>query len=231
MSMIKHFNTITRHRLLVMKYCFRLGLYRQGLLHDLSKYSPAEFLPGAKYFAGTQSPNNLERKDKGYSEAWMHHKGRNKHHYEYWTDYRIGAPKGTISPVKIPERYVLEMFCDRIAACRVYNGVNYNQRQALEYFERGSGNMLMHPQTAQLLRVLLTMLANKGEEATFRYIREHRGSLYPLLAKNAPEEPPLIDFSFPHGDKPHDQTGKNNHDSDHNSETPAQINTETDIGG
>ena len=85
----QHFKTITKHRHLVRAGCFRVGLYWQGLTHDLSKYSLTEFLPGAKYYQGNRSPNAAEREDKGYSEAWMHHKGRNRHHYEYWTD-KIG---------------------------------------------------------------------------------------------------------------------------------------------
>ena len=82
----RHFNTITHHKMLVMHYCFKAGLYKQGLLHDLSKYSPAEFLVGVKYYAGTKSPNTVERELKVYSGAWLHHKGRNKHHFEYWID-------------------------------------------------------------------------------------------------------------------------------------------------
>ena len=196
MEILNHFKTITRHRMLVRKNCFRVGLYWQGLTHDLSKYSPTEFFEGIKYYAGTQSPNNLERKAKGYSAAWLHHKGRNKHHYEYWTDYRIGAPKGTVSPVKMPERYVIEMLCDRIAACHIYHGKDYKRSDALEYFESGSGAMLMHPDTALLLRRLLVMTAKKGEGFTFRYIRRHRGSLYPLLAKAPAADVPLISFAI-----------------------------------
>ena len=82
-----HFKTITTHKLRVMKYCFRAGLYKQGLLHDLSKYTPVEFLPGVKYYQGNRSPNEMERLEKGYSSAWLHHKGRNRHHLEYWIDY------------------------------------------------------------------------------------------------------------------------------------------------
>ena len=82
----QHFKTITKHKLLVMDGCFQVGLYRQGLTHDLSKYSPTEFWVGARYYQGDKSPNAAERAEKGYSEAWMHHKGRNRHHYEYWTD-------------------------------------------------------------------------------------------------------------------------------------------------
>ena len=84
---IKHFVTITKHRHLVIKHCFKAGVFWQGLRHDLSKYSFTEFIPGMKYYAGTHSPNETERAKFGYSLAWIHHKGRNKHHFEYWTDY------------------------------------------------------------------------------------------------------------------------------------------------
>lgn len=89
---IKHFKTITHHKILVAKGCFRVGLYRQGLLHDMSKYSPSEFLVGCKYYQGFRSPNDAERRAKGYSSSWLHHKGRNKHHFDYWLDYSIDKP-------------------------------------------------------------------------------------------------------------------------------------------
>ena len=57
-----HFKTITKHKVIVMKYCFQVGLYKQGLLHDLSKYYPIEFKVGAKYYLGNESPNNAERR-------------------------------------------------------------------------------------------------------------------------------------------------------------------------
>ena len=82
-----HLRTINHHKLLVMRHCFRVGLYRQGLTHDLSKYAPVEFFNGVRYFQGTRSPNDAERQAKGYSAAWLHHKGRNKHHMENWIDY------------------------------------------------------------------------------------------------------------------------------------------------
>lgn len=117
----RHFCTITKHKLLVMKYCFRIGLYRQGLLHDLSKYSPTEFLRGCKYYQGNRSPNNAELEQTGMSLAWLHHKGRNKHHFEYWIDY-APASEYVIGGVPMPRRYVAEMIMDRICACRVYRG-------------------------------------------------------------------------------------------------------------
>ena len=82
-----HFRTITKHRHQVIRHCARAGIFWQGLGHDLTKYCPEEFWVGAKYYQGTRSPNEREREEYGYSKAWMHHKGRNKHHFEYWTDY------------------------------------------------------------------------------------------------------------------------------------------------
>ena len=72
MRPLDHFKTVGQHRALVRKYCFHLGLYWQGATHDLSKYSPTEFMVGAKYFQGDRSPNNAEREDKGYSSSWLH---------------------------------------------------------------------------------------------------------------------------------------------------------------
>ena len=111
MRPIAHFKTITKHKLLVMRYCFSVGLYRQGLLHDMSKYSPTEFWVGAKYYQGVQSPNNAERMDRGYSSAWLHHKGRNKHHFEYWLDYSLDSDK-SIEGMKMPLNYAVEMFLE-----------------------------------------------------------------------------------------------------------------------
>lgn len=174
---VGHFLTITHHKYLVMKGCFAVGLIRQGLMHDLSKYSPSEFLIGARYFQGDRSPNNAERDDVGISTAWLHHKGRNKHHYEYWMDYN---PKGAdraedaIIPMKMPGCYVIEMFMDRIAASKVYQKEKYTDQHPLSYFERAPKNrVLLHPETYDLLYSLLKMLAEKGEEETFSYIRKH----------------------------------------------------------
>ena len=166
----QHFKTITHHKWLVLVGCFRVGLYRQGITHDLSKYSPTEFRAGAKYYQGTRSPNTAEREDKGYSEAWMHHKGRNRHHYEYWTD--INRETRNYESKEMPRRYLVEMVMDRRAACMVYQGDKYHDGSALAYFERGIERDRMHPNTQKQLRHILTILRDQGEEATFRYLKE-----------------------------------------------------------
>ena len=179
MNIWKHFCTINHHKILVMRGCFQVGLIRQGLLHDLSKYSPTEFIVGCKYYQGNMSPNNAEREAVGYSSAWLHHKGRNKHHLEYWIDYGIpdkeGPHKGEhkgLCGMKMPVNYVVEMFLDRIAASKVYRGAAYTDRDPLDYFLGGKGQYLMHEETEALLEKLLIMLAKQGEEKTFLYIRQ-----------------------------------------------------------
>ena len=165
----QHFKTITRHRFVVMAGCFRVGLYWQGLIHDLSKYSPAEFLVGAKYYQGVRSPNAAEREKKGYSEAWMHHKGRNRHHYEYWTD--MNMEKRVYESVPMPRKYLVEQIMDRRAACMVYQGKAYTDGSALAYFMKSRERELMHPKNRRELEFLLTMLREKGEKEMFRYLR------------------------------------------------------------
>ena len=129
MKAVKHFCTITKHKILVMKECFRVGLYR------------------------------------------LHHKGRNKHHYEYWLDYSLDG-SGTLTGMKMPVKYVVEMFLDRIAASKVYKGEKYKDSDPLEYYKKGKADGLMHPETRRLLEKLLCMLAEEGEETTYRYIKK-----------------------------------------------------------
>ena len=172
MNGIRHFITITKHRWKVRSHCFRVGLYWQGLTHDLSKYTPTEFRIGVKYFQGTRSPNSRERELNGYSTAWMHHKGRNKHHFEYWTD--LSTKTRVYEPVEMPPKYFVEMVMDRIAACKIYNGSNYTQADALRYLvnsAEGRDLTMMHQKTREDLIYVLTMLKEKGESETFRYLR------------------------------------------------------------
>lgn len=167
---IKHLKVICHHRHLVIKHARRAGIFWQGLGHDLSKFSPTEFFTGAKYYLGDRSPNERERELFGYSAAWLHHKGRNKHHFEYWNDVNPATKR--YEPVKMPTKYLIEMFCDRVAASKTYQGENYTDKHPINYFLRGNAKLSMHPETAETLEMLLRMLAEKGEEETFKFIRQ-----------------------------------------------------------
>ena len=164
-----HLRTVNQHRKMVLKHCIKAGIPIRGLLHDLSKYSPTEFIPGVLYFQGNRSPNEKEREISGYSKAWMHHKGRNRHHFEYWTDYSTVTKK--MEAVPMPDIFIFEMFCDRVAASKIYNKEKYTNDMPLDYFLRSRPKRLIADDTARKLEFLLTMLRDRGEDYTFRYIR------------------------------------------------------------
>ncbi len=174
MHIIKHFATITKHRHEVIKNCFRAGIGFSGLFHDLSKYSLTEFIPSARLYQGTRSPNERARELYGYSSAWMHHKGRNKHHFEYWSD--VNPKTKRYEPVPMPDKYIKEMVCDRIAASKIYKRAEYTDASALEYLLKSTDEGAMHPDTYKKLYFLLNYLKENGEDKLFRIMRE--GKLY-----------------------------------------------------
>lgn len=171
MKAIKHFITITRHRHAVIRHCKKAGIFLQGLRHDLSKYEPSEFIAGAKYYQGDRSPNDMERKIYGYSAAWMHHKGRNKHHFEYWNDYDLKL--GHYTSVDMPNRYLAESICDRIAASKNYNKKNFTPMFVLDYFLNSTDKSIMHPNTSKRMEFILRYYVKNGEKMTFKYIKKN----------------------------------------------------------
>ena len=168
-----HLSTITRHRNEVIRHCKKAGIFWQGLGHDLSKYTPTEFLVGIRHYSdGKKSPNERERELYGHSPAWMHHKGRNRHHFEYWQDYN--PKEGKTMPVKMPVRFFKELICDRIAASKIYQGATYTERHPLEYFKKSRAKEEMHPETAAMTEKMLRLLAEQGEAAMFRELKKLR---------------------------------------------------------
>ncbi len=171
MNIWGHFKVVTEHRFIVMKYCFKAGMIWQGLTHDLSKYSWVEFSEGCKYWQGNRSPNTRSKEVNGVSYAWLHHKGRNKHHYEYWIDYDLKSER-FLGGMRMPRKYVAEMVFDRISACRVYLGKNYTQSSAYEYYYRTKDRLwFVEEETRRDLEKLLLMTAEHGEQYTIDYIR------------------------------------------------------------
>lgn len=172
MKIFRHFLTITAHRHRVMWYCFKSGLYLQGLLHDLSKYSFTEFFRSAKYYVGTKSPIGAERRNNGYSIAWLHHKGRNKHHSEYWIDLNLETRK--YEPIRMPNKYIAESFLDHLAASKVYNKKNFKPEMLLEYYlTKEKPSVPMHEDSRKILEMLFSMYIEKGEKEVFKYIKKN----------------------------------------------------------
>lgn len=172
---IKHFKTIRTHRKYVRKFCFMCGLYKQDLLHDLSKYSPIEFFESVKYYQGTRSPIDACKEENGYSMAWLHHRGRNLHHYEAWTD---NYDKGTTT-IKMPWKYALEQFCDYLGAGVAYSGgiEKFSMWEEVKWWKEKRKTAKMHPDTLRLMDDLFLSAWDKGIKRTLidkRYLNNIR---------------------------------------------------------
>jgi len=172
---LKHFVTITKHKLYVMKYCFKCGYYKRGLLHDLSKYGITEFFSSAKYFQGDKSPIDREKTEKGYSLAWQHHKGHNPHHWEYWID-NLGTHKNTA--IEMPTEYEIEMICDWLGAGIVYSKQKVDEnkpyKEPLEYYNAHKSERIFHPLTQERIEIYLNLIAEKGINEFCKFIRRYK---------------------------------------------------------
>lgn len=168
-NVAKHFVLITHHKWVVFKLCCKIGEPWRGFMHDFSKYSPTEFWESAKYYVGEYSPITEAKKDKGYSEAWLHHKGRNRHHAEYWVDHR--APE--VTPI-IPYPYAAEMVCDKIAAGIIYEGKKWTKEYELEYWKKETEKIEINPKIKEFITAVLAQLAEEGIDKTLtkKNIRE-----------------------------------------------------------
>lgn len=164
-----HLSTITRHKIKVTGLCFKCGLITQGIKHDLSKYAPIEFFAGVKYYQGNRSPIDAEREDLGYSLGWLHHEGRNRHHWEHWIDKDYKTLSLTV--LKVPFNYLLEGTLDRIAASKIYNP-NYTDSSPLDFLNNGKEKAMMGEDNLRRYRLLLTYLAENGEEKALQYYKE-----------------------------------------------------------
>ncbi len=141
-----HLNAVNKHRFYVFKYSIKAGIPFRGLMHDLSKYSIEEFFEGVKYYNGNFSPISTCKKLNGYSKAWLHHTGRNKHHFEYWYDFN--------SPVKtpvMPYKYVVELICDNIAASKVYLKDKWENDSVFNYFSKRKDLSYVNPKIYDML--------------------------------------------------------------------------------
>lgn len=158
---VKHFNLISRHRWVVFKLCRKAGITYRGMVHDLSKYSPTEFWESAKYYNGNMSPIIFAKRKKGYSKAWLHHKGRNKHHAEYWYDPKSKNPM----PV-IPYEYTVEMICDNLSAGIIYNGKRWRNDTQLKYWNNTKDSMPMNEKNKAMLTEVFTQVSINGIDKT-----------------------------------------------------------------
>lgn len=155
-NFIAHWRTVRLHRKWVRYYCRLAGIRWRGWKHDLSKYSPTEFLESVRYYQGTSSPINAAKAAKGYSNAWLHHRGRNRHHWAYWAD---NFSKGLIvHPMPVDD--FTEMVCDFLGAGRAYSrdGFSYSNEYAWWLRERDKDCTAMNPVNKKMLDIIFADL-------------------------------------------------------------------------
>ena len=157
-----HFKTVARHKWTVFKLSIKAGIPIRGLLHDLSKFSYTEFSESVKYYQnGKRSPIPVAREEKGYSEAWLHHKGRNKHHLEYWYDADAKEP-----PI-IPFKYCEEMICDKLAAGITYNGKEWKKELELDYWNtKERHKVIANEKIKEFITEVFEQVAEQGIDKT-----------------------------------------------------------------
>ena len=161
-SYFRHFKTVCKHKHYVLRECAACGIFWQGIIHDLSKFSIVEFAPSARYFQGHRSPIEAEKEEVGYSKAWLHHKGHNKHHWEYWTDF---ADDGSIIANEMPIKYVIEMVCDWIGAGKAYSKEKWTQQSPMIYYAKVRKGRYFNPKTEKLILEFLTCISYQGLDA------------------------------------------------------------------
>lgn len=162
MKLLKHLKLVMKHKWVVFRLCCKIGIPWRGFMHDWSKFSPIEFFESVKYYDGHKSPIKVCKEERGYSNAWLHHKGRNKHHYEYWVDLSLPEEKAIIMPYK----YAAEMICDKFAAGMVYNGKNWTPDMQIQYYTRERKTAIIHPQIDQFMLAIFTEASKNGLDKT-----------------------------------------------------------------
>ena len=157
-NFFKHLSLVLRHKNRVFINCAKCGIFWRGIAHDMSKFSPVEFFESVKYYQGNRSPIGACRRATGMSNAWLHHKGRNKHHIEYWLDSEC-----EIAPM-MPYKYAVECVCDKLAATRVYAGKNYNTDLPLVHWEKYGNKVQGNPRTMQFIEEVFIDVKLYGEK-------------------------------------------------------------------
>ena len=167
-NLFKHIALVLHHKRLVLIHCTKCGLFWRGLVHDTSKFSREELFESAKYFRGYRSPIGVCRQETGMSRAWLHHKGRNKHHLEYWYDYDC-----EVQPL-MPYKYAVECVCDKLAATKTYSGKDYTTDKPHLHWQKYGRNTPANPKILAFFDRVFLDIKDKGEKAVLnkKYMKE-----------------------------------------------------------
>lgn len=149
-----HLKTIIKHKHYVFHYCCKCGIPWQGIVHDLSKFSPSEFFTNVKYAREGKSPIDVQKEEIGYSFPWQHHKGRNPHHYEFWMDkFDNGCYVH-----RMPYKYTVEMLCDNLGAGKAYSNGKATYTSEMDWWIKQREIRNMHPDNTRFLDIVFGVL-------------------------------------------------------------------------
>jgi len=130
----KYLLYVIRHKYYVFIECRKEGLIWQGIVHDLSKFNPVEFIPYTDRFFSERgyAPDVLT----AFWYAWLHHQHRNKHHWNHWV-----VDQHEQRALQMPDKYVIEMICDWRAMGRDFKDT------AKDFYTKNMDKIILHPLT------------------------------------------------------------------------------------
>lgn len=153
---------VLRHKSFVNKECMSLGYRWRGLIHDMSKFLPSEYIPYANHFynkdgskrevrdkSGFYDPNNTG--DKKFDKAWLFHQKRNKHHWQYWV---LPKDDGSIKVLEMPQKYLMEMICDWVGAGKAQGYLSPKEDPYYEtrkWYNKNKDKMQLHENTRRIV--------------------------------------------------------------------------------
>jgi len=160
----KYLKYVVRHKWYVMIECFKRGLIWRGLVHDISKLFPSEFIPYANFFYGSAIEKGrnstgyykpTETGDEEFDFAWLLHQKRNKHHWQWWV---LPEDEGGIKVIEMEPKYRTEMLCDWIGAGKAQGHFSPKKdplRETKHWWKENNHKMQLHKGTRSYFELLL----------------------------------------------------------------------------
>jgi len=142
---LQYLSYVLRHKWFVLVECWKMGIFWRGLVHDLSKFTPAEWFPYVRYFYGdggtreSKGDYNVDDTPQDFEMAWNHHQKANDHHWQYWVRF---GDDGTVKVLPMPPKARAEMLCDWRGAGRALG-----KPDTLAWYSANLSKMILYPET------------------------------------------------------------------------------------
>lgn len=145
---IDYFKYLLKHKYWVAHMLFQRKLFIQGIMHDMSKFKPREFI---KYAEHLSTNKKLDIK-----ETWVNHIHVNKHHWQYWV---LLSDEGNMQALEMPENYVIEMIADWYSTTICEKGFDRLQENVFRWYMERKDKLFLHQKTRQFLEENIIIVA------------------------------------------------------------------------